>query len=146
VLAISSLVSAAADRVRRESLSVLPREDLRVFKVAGGALSVPGFGYLNGELFRAAMTVGTESPAVNSYLHSVLRFSGAELGFEALRTGGSYRTTEAGLLYDFASPISWIPVERGLELVHGACDELEKQVASLRREAAEAAKAGASGD
>jgi hypothetical protein len=146
VLAISSLVSGAADRVRRESLSVLPWEDLRVFEVAGGTLSVPDFRYLNGELFRAAMTVGTESPAVNSYLDSVLRFSGAEPGFEALRAGGSYRTTEAGLLYDFASPVSWISVERGLELVREACNELEDQITSLRREAAEAAKAGANGD
>jgi carboxylate-amine ligase len=107
---------------------------------------VPSFRYLNGELFRAAMTVGTESPAVNSYLDSVLRFSGAEPGFEALRAGGSYRTTEAGLLYDFASPVSWISVERGLELVREACDELEDQITSLRREATEAARAGANGD
>ena len=146
VLAISSLVSAAADRVRRESLSVLPREDLRVFEVAEGTLSVPSFGYLNGELFRAAVTGGTESPAVQSYLDSVLRFSGAESGFEAFRVGERYRTTEAGILHDLASPVSWISVEKGLEIVREACDELEKQVTSLRREAAEAAKAGASGD
>jgi hypothetical protein len=145
VLAISSLVSGGADRVRRENLSVLPREDLRVFEATGGTLSVPGFEYLNGELFRAAMTGGTESPAVHSYLDSVLRFSGAELGFEALRDDGRYRTTEAGLLDDFASPVSWISVERGLELVRDACDELEDQITSLRREAAEAAKAGANG-
>jgi hypothetical protein len=146
VLAISSLVSSAADRVRRENLSVLPREDLRVFEVERSILSVPGFGYLNGELFRAAVTGGTESPTVSSYLDSVLRFSGAELGFEASRAGGSYETTEARILDDFAPPVSWISVERGLELVRGACDELEDQVTSLRREATEAARAGANGD
>lgn len=146
VLAISSLVSSAADRVRRESLSVLPREDLRVFEVAGGTLSVPGFGYMTGELYRAALTGGTESPVVNSYLDSVLRFSGAESGFGAFRVCEHYRTTEADILHDLASPVSWISVEKGLELVREACDELEKQVTSLRREAAEAAKAGAGGD
>jgi carboxylate-amine ligase len=139
-------VSGAADRVRRESLSVLPREDLRVFEVAGDTLSVPDFGYLDRELFRAAVAGGTESPAVNYYLDSVLRFSGAESGFGAFRVGERYRTTEAGILHDLASPVSWISEERGLELVREACDELEKQVTSLRREAAEAAKAGASGD
>jgi hypothetical protein len=50
------------------------------------------------------------------------------------------------MLYDLAPPVSWISVEKGLELVREACDELEKQVTSLRSEAAEAAKAGASGD
>ena len=146
VLAISSLVGAAADRVRRESLSVRPRENLRVFEVARGTLSVPSFGYLDGELFRAAVTGGTESPAVNSYLDSVLRFSGAGSGFGAFWLGERYRTTEARILRDLASPVSWISVEKGLELVCEACDELEKQVTSLQREAAEAAKAGANGD
>ena len=150
VLAISALVSAAADRVRRERLIVLPREDLQVFEVAEDALFVPGFEYLNGELFHAAITEGTESPEVVSYLDSVLRFSSAdaESGFEALKSGGRYRTTEAGILRDFASPVSSISEERGLELVCEACDELEKQVRSLRRgsEATEAARAGANGD
>src|SRR5918997_5538892 len=146
ILAIGSLVSRAADRVRRESLSILPREDLRVFEVTGGTLSVSSFGYLDGDLFRAAVTGGTESPAVNSYLDSVLRFSGAESDFGAFQVGERYRTTEARILRDLASPVSWISVEKGLELVCEACDELEKQVTSLQREAAEAAKAGASGD
>jgi gamma-glutamyl:cysteine ligase YbdK (ATP-grasp superfamily) len=146
VLAIGSLVSAAADRVRRESLSVLPREDLRVFEVTGGTLSVPSFGYLDGDLFRAAVTGGTESPAVNSYLDSVLRFSGANSSFGAFQVGERYRTTEAKILHDMAPPVSWSSAEKGLELVREACDELEKQVTSLRGEAAEAAKAGTSGD
>jgi carboxylate-amine ligase len=146
VLAISSLVSAAADRVRRECLSVLPREDLGVFEVAGDTLSVPSFEHLDDKLFRAAVTGGTESPAVHSYLDSVLRFSGAESGFGAFKVGERYRTTEAEILHDLASPVSWISAEKGLELVRAACDGLEKQVTSLRREAAQAAKAGASGD
>jgi hypothetical protein len=146
VLAVSSLVSGAAHRVRRENLSVVPREALRTFEVEGGTLSVPGFGYLNGELFRAAVTGGTESAALKPYLDSVLRFSGAESGFAAFKVGERYRTTEARILRDLAPPVSWISVEKGLELVREACDELEKQVTSLRREAAEAAKAGVSGD
>jgi hypothetical protein len=92
------------------------------------------------------VTGGTESPAVNSYLDSVLRLSGAESGFGVFKVGERYRTTEAELLYDLAPPVSWISVEKGLELVREACDELEKQVTSLRSEAAEAAKAGASED
>ncbi len=154
VLEICALVSAAADRVRRERLAVTPREGLRVFEVSCDRLLVPDFGYLNGELFRAAMTGGVESPAVVAYLDSVLRFAGSavagapggETGFEGLRDGGFYRTTEAEILRGFPSPVSWISAERGLELVREACSEFEKQVTSPRRGAAEATRAGANGD
>jgi gamma-glutamyl:cysteine ligase YbdK (ATP-grasp superfamily) len=150
VLAISALLSGAADRVRREGLTVLPRENLRVFEVVGKTLFVPDFEYLNGELFHAAMREGNQSPEVVSYLDSVLWFSGAgkESGFEALRAGGRYRTTEAGILRSFASPVSSILKERGLELVREACDELERQTTTLRCEskATKAVKAGADGD
>ena len=154
VLEICALVSAAANRVRRERLAVTPTRGLRVFEVSGHRLLVPDFGYLNGELFRAAMTGGVESPEVVSYLDSVLRFAGSavagapggETGFEGLRDGGFYRTTEAGILRGFPSPVSRISAERGLELVREACSEFEKQVTSPRRGAAEATRAGANGD
>lgn len=149
VLETCALISSAADRVRRDGLSVIPREGLRVFEVVGDTLLVPDFGYLNGELFRTAVTEGAESPEVVSYLDSVLRFanaSGQETGFEVLREGGRYLTTEAGLLQSFGSPASRISKERGLELVREACDELEKWITSLRRKTTEAARAGADGD
>ncbi len=154
VLEICALVSAAADRVRQERLAVTPRESLHAFEVSGDRLLVPDFGYLNGELFRAAVTEGVESPEVVAYLDSVLRFaggnvlsaSGEETGFEGLRDGRFYRTTEAGILRGFPSPVSRISPERGLELVREACSEFEKQVTSPRRGAAKATRAGANGD
>lgn len=148
VLETCALVSNAAERVRREHLTVMPREGLRVFEVVGGALLVPDFEYLNGGLFRAAMTKGVESPEIIPYLDSLLQFasSGGKTGFEGLRDGGAYRTTEARILQSFDSPLSLVSEERGLELVREACDELEKRVTSLRRGAAEATRAGANGD
>jgi gamma-glutamyl:cysteine ligase YbdK (ATP-grasp superfamily) len=155
VLAISALISSAAERVRLERLAVLPHEDLHVFEVAGETLLVPPFGYLNGGLFHAAMTSGFESSEVVSYLDSVVRFSsnGGEptrekLGLEALKIAGHYRTTETEIRQGFTSPVSWISEERGLELVRGACNDLEKQVTSFRLgfKATKAARAGANGD
>jgi hypothetical protein len=156
VLEINALISAAADRVRRERMAVSPRDDLHVFEVAGDTLFVPGFDYLNGHLFRAAMTEGIESPEVISYLDSILEFSsatteppGEEPGFKDLRNvAGHYRSTETEILQSFASPVSCISEERGLELVREACKELEKQVRSLRHgsEVTKAARAGANGD
>ena len=107
---------------------------------------MPDFEYLNGELFRAAMTEGAGNPLVNSYLDSVLRFSGSESGSQAFRVGERYRTTEAEILYDFTPPVSWIPEERGLKLVRETCDQMEKRVTALRREATGAARAGANED
>jgi hypothetical protein len=141
VLEISALISGAADRVRRERLTVLPQDDLHVFEVATDTLFVPSFDYLNGHLFRAAMTEGIESPEVVSYLDSILEFSstvvespGEEPGFEGLKAAGRYRTTETEILQRFDSPVSCISDERGLELVREACNELEEQVTSFRHE------------
>src|SRR5215210_7973045 len=150
VLAISALLCSAAARVRREGFTVLPRENLHVFEVVGETLFVPDFEYLNGELFRAAMREGNQSPEVVSYLDSVLWFSGAGEGpsSETLRASGRYLTTEAEILHSFASPVSSISEERGLELVREACGELERQVTALQRgnKATQAVKAGTNGD
>jgi carboxylate-amine ligase len=155
ILATSALISSAAERVRRERLAVLPHEDLRVFEVAGETLLVPPFGYLNGELFHAAMTSGIESPEVVSYVDSIVRFSSdggkparEKPDLEALKTAGRYRTTETEIRQGFTSPVSWISEERGLELVREACNELEKQVTSFRPEpkATKIARTGANGD
>jgi carboxylate-amine ligase len=149
VLAIGALVNSAAERVRRERLAVLPREGVRAFEVVGGKLFVPGFKYLSGDLFRAALTKGIASPEVVSYLDSVVDFAragqeAAESGFEALKTAGRYRNTEADLLRDFPAPTPELPEEQGLRLVLEACDELEEQVASLHHR--KATKAGANED
>jgi gamma-glutamyl:cysteine ligase YbdK (ATP-grasp superfamily) len=156
VLATGALVSAAVDRVRREHLTVLPQDDLRVFKVAGDKLFVPGFGHLSVGLFRAAVTEGVESHAIVSYLDSVLHFanagakagSGEENGFETLRPDGRYRTTEAEVLRSFSSPVSTVTKEKGLELVREACTELETWVVSppYQLEATKVTRAGESGD
>jgi carboxylate-amine ligase len=151
ILAVGALVSAAAERVRRERLTVLPHGDVRAFEVVGETLLVPGFDYLNRDLFRAAMTGGAENKEVASYLDSILGFARAgrgnaeEDGFETLKVADRYQTTEAEILQSFAPPASGrLSDERGLELVREACDELEKQVASLRHQ--KATKAGVGGD
>jgi len=154
IMAVSSLISSAAERVRQQRLAVIPRENLRVFEAAEDALFIPDFEYLSGELFRAALTEGVDSPKVASYLDSILQFANAgaetdeEIGFEGLKAAGRYRTTEADILQDFATPVTCISEERGLKLVCEACDELERQVALLRShcEAIEATKVGANGD
>ncbi len=149
ILAVVALVSDAAERVRRERLAVLPHENARAFEVVGETLLVPGFEYLNGELFRAAMTTGTESEKIVSYLDSVLEFASAdeETGFEGLKADGRYRTTEAAILRSFPPEASGrLSEEKGLELVREACDEVEKQVAALRLKAMEATKVRGDGD
>jgi carboxylate-amine ligase len=138
-LAVCALVSSAAERVRRDRMSVLPHQDVRAFEVVGSTLLVPAFDYLNGDLFRAASTEGVESGEVVSYLDSILEFARAgcetaepeEVGFEGLKVAGRYRTTEADILQSFTLPVSRISEEEGLELVRRACDELEEQVVSL---------------
>lgn len=147
ILAIVSLVTAAAERVRREGLTVLPREDVRAFEVEGGTLLVPGFDYLNWDLFRAALTEGVQSEEIVVYLDSVLEFAHQETeksSLEVFKPDGRYWTTEARLLERFAPEEPDLPKERGLRLVREACDELEDQVAALRHE--KATKAGANGD
>ena len=149
LLAVVALVSDAAERVRRERLAVLPHGDARAFEVIGETLLVPGFEYLSGELFRAAITKGTESERVVSYLDSVLEFAsgGEETGFEGLKAEGRYRTTEAAIRRSFPPGASGrLSEERGLKLVREACDEFEKQVASLRLKGMAATKVRGDGD
>lgn len=149
ILATVGLISTAAERVRREGLAVLPCEEVRGFEVEAASLLVPGFAYLNGDLFRAALTDGIESGAIVSYLDSVLGFAGAgedaaTTGFEVLKPDGRYRTTEADIYRRFASSSPVLPEDLGLRLVREACDELEEQVAALRHE--KTTRAGANGD
>jgi carboxylate-amine ligase len=140
ILTIATLVNSAAQRVRRERLMVLPQKDIRTFEAVDGTLLVPGFEYLSGALYRAAITGGVQSSEVISYLDSVMRFASAgeedceEPRFEGLKAADRYRTVEAEILQRFPPPASGrLSDERGLELVREACDELEKQVTSLYR-------------
>ena len=151
VLETCSLIKSAADRVRHERLAVVPREGLRLIEATKDTLNVPDFGYLDGTLFHAAMRGGIESPEVVSYLDSVVRFanspSGGENGPETRKASGHYRTTEAEILQRFDLPASsLVREERGLGLVREVCDEFEKQIASFKRETAEATKMGVDGD
>jgi Glutamate-cysteine ligase family 2(GCS2) len=149
VLAIAALVYSAAERVRRERLRVLPCEDVSTFEVVGEKLLVPGYEYLSGTLFRAALTGGVESEEVVSYLDSILDFTrtgqeaAVESSFEVLESGrGSYRTTEADVLEDYASMgTPKITEELGRRLVLEACEKLEEQVGSLHSR--EATRTGA---
>ena len=146
ILMVASLVSSAAERVRRERLTVLPHEDVHTFELVEDTLLVPGFGCLSRDLFDAAMIGGGESPHIIAYLDSILEFAyvGQEPSgvgsVEALRTAGSYRSTETEILRRYPPSSSRrLSYKRGLELVCEACDELEKQVASRRhREAMKA--------
>jgi hypothetical protein len=130
-LKAAALVVGAADRVRREGLTVVPDDGVRAFEVDGETLRVPGFGYLGGELLRAAVTGGPESEEASAYVDSVLSFAGGEGRLAALRSHrareGRYPTTEARILEGYAPHDAHLPEETGLRLVLEACDRLEAQ-------------------
>ncbi|NEQ22830.1 MAG: glutamate--cysteine ligase, partial [Microcoleus sp. SIO2G3] len=75
ILAIITLVYNAADRVRREGITVRPKSGACTFELNGDRLSVPDFEYLNGELLYAAVSEGIMSSKVTTYLDSVLEFA-----------------------------------------------------------------------
>lgn len=130
VLAICALAKGAADRVRREGLTVLPEEGQRTFEVVDGALVVPDFAYVKGELFREAATEGLDSPVIAAYLDSVLDFCGDPELLGTVKEGEGYRSVERYLLRSFSSTLS---EEEGLELVREACDGLDRDVAARGR-------------
>lgn len=145
VLAMADLVKSAADRLRREGLTVEPSPDTEAFEVAGDKLLVPGFAYLSGELFHEAATRGVASPALTSYLDSVLEFAtGGSAGstdepveeWEPFKTAGGYRTTETGILSRFGTPDGRILEAEGLSLVLEACEHSEEQILSTAPEGA----------
>ncbi len=142
ILAIATLVYNAADRVRRENLTVRPAEGVCTFKPSENHLAVPDFQYLDGELLYAAVTEGARSAEVEAYLDSVFQFAVQDGGegshyLEKLRSSlGEYQTTEAELLQEFLTTTGEISREEGLRLVLQACAKLEKQVTSLCEEPA----------
>jgi Glutamate-cysteine ligase family 2(GCS2) len=144
-LTAAALVVGAADRVRREGLTVVPDDGVRAFEVDGETLRVPGFGYLGGELLRAAVTGGPESEEASAYVDSVLSFAGGEGRLAALRSHrareGRYPTTEARILEGYAPHDGHLPEERGLRLVLEACDRLEAEASRQEGEIALAPEA-----
>ncbi len=139
-LAIAALVYNAADRVRRENLTVRPTEGARTFVLKGDRLFVPEYKYLNGELLYAAATEGVKSPAVAAYLESILRFALTDksAGVEYLTKLSSaiedYQTTESEIWRDFAPATAQLAQEEGLRLVRESCNKLAEQVESLYRQ------------
>ncbi len=137
ILAIATLVYNAADRVRREKLTVRTDEGVRTFQLNGDRLSVPEFDYLDGDLLYAAVTEGVRNAEVKAYLDSLFAFAeqdgseGSDLLAKLRSSLGEYQTTEAEILQEFQPVTGEISREEGLRLVLQSCDKLEKQVLSL---------------
>ena len=137
ILALTALVSEAANRVRREDITVRPKAGVKTFQLQGQELSVPEFDYLNNELLYAAVTEGIESTIIKDYLDSILEFScqnNSEVSdyLTQFKTEiGNYTTTEAQLLAKFSTTTGTISQSDGLALVRHCCDRLEAEVANL---------------
>lgn len=137
ILTIATLVYNAADRVRRDALTVQPMEGVRTLEVRDRQLYVPDFEYLNGALLYAAATEGVKHPDVIAYLTSILNFaaqtnSEGAADLEALSASlTTYQTTEASILQSVAPATGEISRGEGLQLVRQVCDTLEAQVFSL---------------
>ncbi|WP_319418918.1 glutamate-cysteine ligase family protein [Pleurocapsa sp. FMAR1] len=136
-LALVALISEAANRVRRENITVRPKPGCKIFQLQGQELNVPEFDYLNNELLHAAVTEGIKNTAVKDYLDSILEFScqnDSEVGNYLSRfqtTIGEYTTTEAQLLAKFPTTTGTISQADGLALVRYCCDRLEEEVNQL---------------
>ncbi|MGF1588292.1 MAG: glutamate-cysteine ligase family protein [Pleurocapsa sp.] len=137
ILALVSLISEAANRVRREAIAVRPQPGAKTFKLQGQVLTVPEFEYLNNELLYAAVTEGINHPAIKNYLDSILEFScpnnreASEYLAEFKTTLGTYTTTETQLLKKFPTTTGTISQADGLALVRYCCDRLEAEVNAL---------------
>jgi hypothetical protein len=133
-LALVALISEAANRVRRENITVRPKPGCKIFKLQGQELSVPEFDYLNNELLYAAVTEGIKNTVVKDYLDSILEFScqnDNEVGNYLSRfktTLGEYTTTEEQLLAKYSTTTGIISQSDGLALVRYCCDRLEEEV------------------
>ena len=135
ILTAAAMILGAADRIKRDSLEVVPDDGVCAFEVTKDVLRVPGFGRLGGELLCAAVTGGASDETIAAYVDSILEFTGVEDERLAVlhrrrRTTGAYPTTEAGILEDYDDHLS---EDEGLRLVLEACDELETQVSRLGR-------------
>ena len=133
-LALVALISEAANRVRREDLTVRPKTGCKTFELQGQKLYVPEFDYLNNELLYGAVTEGIKNSAVKDYLDSILEFSCHNHNqvsdyLSQFKTAlGKYTTTEAQLLNKFPTTTGTISQSDGLALVRYCCDRLEEEV------------------
>ncbi|MER3435577.1 MAG: glutamate--cysteine ligase [Leptolyngbya sp. ERB_1_1] len=143
ILSIAALVYSAADRVRRENLTVRPSAGVRTFEVKDQQLLVPEFAFLSGKLLYAAATEGVKHAEVKLYLDSLLQFAIGDQAegsaylerlratIQAVDPDRTYQTTEAEVLEQFAPATAELSRETGLELVRMACNQLEEQVELL---------------
>ncbi|MBE9015061.1 glutamate--cysteine ligase [Chroococcidiopsidales cyanobacterium LEGE 13417] len=136
ILAIATLVSNAAARVRRENLTVRPKVGVKTFQLNGDRLEVPEFEYLDNDLLYAAVTEGVKNCEVKDYLDSLFEFATQDGENINLLTKfrsdlGEYQTTEAELLQEFQTSTGEISLDEGLRLVRQSCDKLEQQVFSV---------------
>ncbi|PSM48237.1 glutamate--cysteine ligase [Chroococcidiopsis sp. CCALA 051] len=136
ILAIATLVSNAAARVRRENLTVRPKAGVKTFQLNGDRLEVPEFEYLDNDLLYAAVTEGVKNCEVKDYLDSLFEFATQDGENINLLTKfrsdlGEYETTEAELLQEFPTSTGEISLDEGLRLVRQSCDKLEQQVFSV---------------
>ena len=133
-LALAALISEAANRVRRENITVRPQSGVKIFELQGQDLKVPEFDYLNNELLYSAVTEGIDNAAVKDYLDSIIEFSfhdssEADDYLALFKTGlEEYTTTETQLLQKFSTSTGTISTEDGLALVRYCCDRLEEEV------------------
>jgi carboxylate-amine ligase len=119
-LTAAELVVAAANRVRREGLSVTP-DDVRTFELDGDVLRVPGFEYLILTLLHCAVAGEADDPEISEYLDSILDFTGEDGRLATLRRQrrsiGAYQITESRILQEYGSGDGRISEEDGLRLV-----------------------------
>ena len=132
ILAACALTVGTAERLRNEGLEVKPTPEVHTLEVKHGALLVPDFTYLSGELFRASVTEGGQAPIVAAYLDSVVEFAEPYVSADYLHylrpSTGSYESTETKILQTLPPGMSAVDEEQGLRLVREACEHLEKEV------------------
>ncbi|MEH2320287.1 glutamate-cysteine ligase family protein [Nostoc sp.] len=139
-LAVITLLEKAANRVRREKLTVRPAKEMQIFELVGSSLYVPDFEYLNGELLYTSATEGVKNPKVKAYVDSILQFASAEGGEGAnflaklSKHLDQYQTIEAGILQESTQTTAQLPLDAGLHLVRSCCDKLEEQVSWIDTE------------
>jgi gamma-glutamyl:cysteine ligase YbdK (ATP-grasp superfamily) len=138
ILAVIVLLENAANRVRRDRITVRPTRGMQIFELVGDRLYVPDFEYLNGELLYTSATEGVKNSKVKAYVDSILQFAMEE----AIADGGEganflsklsqdldrYQTIEATILQEFTPTTAQLSLDAGLRLVRECCDKLEAQV------------------
>jgi carboxylate-amine ligase len=140
ILAVIVLLENAANRVRREKLTVRPAKGTQIFELVGDRLYVPDFEYLNGELLYTSATEGVKNPKVKAYVDSILQFAvanggeGANFLTKLSKDLDHYQTIEAEILQEFTPTTAQLPLDVGLRLVLECCDKLEAQVSWIDTE------------